>query len=99
MAKARAGGLWENGYCESFNGKLRDDCLKREILYSLKEAQIMIETWRAVHNTLRPHSSLGIQFTAYGCDVDSLSEIGTKTRAGQARTGHVHVECGNPVCG
>jgi len=53
------GSPWENGYCESFNGKLRDECLKGEIFYSLKEAQIVIEKWRVVYNTLRPHSSLG----------------------------------------
>ena len=50
---------WENGYCESFNGKLRDECLNGEIFYSLKEAQIVIEQWRVEYNTLRPHSALG----------------------------------------
>ena len=49
----------ENGYCESFNGKLRDEFLKREIFYSLKEARILIEQWRQHYNTKRPHSSLG----------------------------------------
>ena len=53
------GSPWENGYCESFNGKLRDECLNGEIFYSLKEAQIVIEKWRVIYNTLRPHSSLG----------------------------------------
>jgi len=53
------GSPWENGYCESFNGKLRDECLNREILYSLKEAQIVIEKWRVEYNTRRPHSALG----------------------------------------
>jgi transposase InsO family protein len=48
-----------NGYCESFNGKLRDECLNGEIFYSLKEAQIVIEQWRVLYNTLRPHSALG----------------------------------------
>jgi transposase InsO family protein len=41
------GSPWENGYCESFNGKLRDECLNGELFYSLKEAQIVIEQWRA----------------------------------------------------
>jgi putative transposase len=50
---------WENGYCESFNGKLRDECLNGEIFYSLKEAQIVIERWRVEYNTQRPHSALG----------------------------------------
>ena len=40
------GSPWENGYCESFNGKLRDECLNGELFYSLKEAQIVIEKWR-----------------------------------------------------
>ena len=53
------GSPWENGYCESFNGKLRDECLNGEIFYSLKEAQIVIEKWRVEYNTRRPHSSLG----------------------------------------
>ena len=50
------GSPWENGYCESFNGKLRDECLNGEML---KEAQIVIEQWRAEYNTRRPHSALG----------------------------------------
>ena len=53
------GSPWENGYCESFNGKLRDECLNGEIFYSLKEAQIIIESWRNHYNTKRPHSALG----------------------------------------
>jgi len=53
------GSPWENGYCESFNGKLRDECLNGEIFYSLREAQIVIENWRVEYNTRRPHSALG----------------------------------------
>ena len=53
------GSPWENGYCESFNGKLRDELLNGEIFYSLKEAQVVIEQWRNHYNTVRPHSSLG----------------------------------------
>ena len=53
------GSPWENGYCESFNGKLRDELLNGEIFYTLKEAQIVIENWRRHYNTVRPHSSLG----------------------------------------
>jgi putative transposase len=53
------GSPWENGYCESFNGKLRDECLNGEIFYSLREAQVVIEKWRVHYNTQRPHSSLG----------------------------------------
>ena len=50
---------WENGYIESFNGKLRDELLNGEIFYTLKEAQILIANWRRLYNGLRPHSSLG----------------------------------------
>jgi transposase InsO family protein len=52
------GSPWENGYCESFNGKLRDELLNGEIFYTLKEAKTMIEAWRRHYNTVRPHSSL-----------------------------------------
>lgn len=52
------GSPWENGYCESFNSKLRDELLAREIFYDLREAQILIEAWRRHYNTRRPHSSL-----------------------------------------
>jgi len=53
------GSPWENGYCESFNGKLRDELLNGEIFYSLKEAKAVIGQWRNHYNTARPHSSLG----------------------------------------
>jgi transposase InsO family protein len=53
------GSPWENGYNESFNGKLRDEMLDREIFYTLREAQVIIERWREEYNTFRPHSSLG----------------------------------------
>ncbi len=53
------GSPWENGYCESFNGKLRDELLAREIFYTLREAKVLIERWRKHYNTKRPHSSLG----------------------------------------
>jgi len=53
------GSPWENGYCESFNGRLRDELLNAEIFYSLREARAVIERWRKQYNTVRPHSSLG----------------------------------------
>jgi transposase InsO family protein len=58
------GSAWENGYCESFNSKLRDELLAREIFYTMKEAQILIESWRSYYNTERPHSSLGYRSPA-----------------------------------
>ena len=60
------GSPWENGYCESFNGKLRDECLNGEIFYSLQEAQIVIEQWREEYNTRRPHSALDYRPPAPG---------------------------------
>jgi len=53
------GSPWENGYNESFNGRLRDELLNGEIFYSLKEAKVLIERWRRHYNTVRPHSALG----------------------------------------
>jgi putative transposase len=53
------GSPWENGYCECFNSKLRDELLNGEIFYTLEEARVIIERWRRHYNTVRPHSSLG----------------------------------------
>lgn len=53
------GSPWENGYCESFNGKLRDELLNRELFTTLREAQVLVEDWREHYNRVRPHSALG----------------------------------------
>ena len=53
------GSPWENGYIESFNGKIRDELLNREVFYTLTEAKILIEQWRKEYNQVRPHSALG----------------------------------------
>ena len=53
------GSPWENGYIESFNGKLRDELLNREVFYTLTEVKVLIEQWRKEYNQARPHSSLG----------------------------------------
>jgi transposase InsO family protein len=53
------GSPWENGYIESFNGRLRDELLNREIFTTLWEAKVLIESWRREYNEIRPHSSLG----------------------------------------
>jgi putative transposase len=53
------GSPWENGYIESFNGKLRDELLDREVFDTLLEAKVLVERWRQMYNTVRPHSSLG----------------------------------------
>ena len=53
------GSPWENGYVESFNGKLRDELLDREVFYTLKEVEVVVEQWRRDYNQIRPHSALG----------------------------------------
>ena len=53
------GSPWENGYIESFNGKLRDELLDREVFYTLEEVQVLTERWRQEYNRVRPHSALG----------------------------------------
>ena len=57
------GSPWENGYCESFNGKLRDEFLNGEIFYSLKEAQILTERWRVEYKHGASALSAGLQTT------------------------------------
>ena len=52
------GSPWENGYVESFNGKLRDELLNREVFETLREAQVLTERWRREYNQIRPHSAL-----------------------------------------
>tara|TARA_Y100000296_G_scaffold71256_1_gene86573 strand:- start:4973 stop:5632 length:660 start_codon:yes stop_codon:yes gene_type:complete len=58
---------WENGYCESFNGKFRDELLNGEIFYTLREAQVIIERCRHQYNTVRPHSALKYRPPAPQC--------------------------------
>ena len=55
------GSPWENGYIESFNGKLRDELLNREIFTTFEEAKVLIEQWRKEYNQVRPHSALRYQ--------------------------------------
>ena len=63
------GSPWENGYIESFNGKLRDELLEREIFDTLLEAKVLIERWRErEYNTIRPHSSLWLSAPSTGGD-------------------------------
>jgi len=57
--RSESGSPWENGYNESFNGKLRDELLNGEIFTTLLEAQVLIEQWRKEYNEFRPHSALG----------------------------------------
>ncbi|WP_238193910.1 IS3 family transposase, partial [Methylobacterium frigidaeris] len=66
------GSPWENGYVESFNARLRDELLNGEIFYTLKEAQIIIESWRRHYNGVRPHGALGYRPPAPEVFVPSL---------------------------
>ena len=58
------GSPWENGYIESFNGKMRDELLDREIFTTLAEAKVLIGEWRKEYNQIRPHSSLNYRTPA-----------------------------------
>ena len=58
------GSPWENGFIESFNARLRDELLNGEIFYTLREAQIVIESWRRRYNMVRPHASIGYRAPA-----------------------------------
>jgi putative transposase len=49
----------ENGFIESFNARLRDECLNLELFWSIEDAKIKLDAWRADYNTARPHSGLG----------------------------------------
>ena len=67
------GSPWENGFIESFNARLRDELLDGEIFYSLKEAKIVIESWRRHYNTVRPHGSIGYKPPAPEVFVPAMS--------------------------
>ena len=67
------GSPWENGFIESFNARLRDELLDGEIFYSLREAQVVIESWRQHYNTVRPHASLGYRAPAPEVIVPALA--------------------------
>ena len=55
----KPGSPWENGHIESFHDKLRDECLNRELFCNLREARVILESWRVEYNERRPHSALG----------------------------------------
>ncbi|PWS34300.1 IS3 family transposase [Falsiroseomonas bella] len=77
---------WENGYVESFNGKLRDELLNGEVFNTLREAQVLIEGWRRHYNRVRPHSALGYRPPAPETVPLPGSQIGS--RAGAAVMAH-----------
>ena len=106
------GSPWENGYNESFNGKLRDELLNGEIFYTLKEAKILIEQWRIHCNTIRPHSSLGYRPPAPQANIPLVMPAlmlarlrlrptrrvrRPRKRATHASPLHRHVQCKHPT--
>ncbi len=83
------GSPWENGYCESFNSKLRDELLNGEIFTTLREAQVLIENWRRHYNAVRPHSSPRLSTTRTGSHLaaspwPALRYAPVSPRAGQS---------------
>jgi putative transposase len=80
------GSPWENGYCESFNSKLRDELLNGEVFYSLREAEVLIEAWRRHYNTARPHSSLGYRPPAPEAIVSPISAAVSRSGDRPTRT-------------
>ena len=83
------GSPWENGYVESFNGKLRDELLDREIFDTLLEAKVLIERWRVLYNTVRPHSSLGYRPPAPEAIAPWTTDLGASLLGPTAMTGAV----------
>jgi putative transposase len=79
---------WENGYVESFNGKLRDELLKGEVFNTLREAQVLIEEWRRHYNRVRPHSSLGYRPPAPETVPSARSPSSLAAGAGAAAIAH-----------
>ncbi len=69
------GSPWQNGFIESFNGKLRDECLNEELFWSRAEAQVVVDWWRRVYNTERPHRALQFQTPA---EVAKASRTGAR---------------------
>ena len=72
-AYIQPGNPWENGYVESSNARLRDELLDGEIFYTLREAKIVIESWRRHYNAIRPHASLGYRAPAPEVFVPALA--------------------------
>ena len=93
------GSPWENGYCESFNSKLRDEFLNGELFYSMKELRVLAERWRVHSNTVRPHSSLGYRPPAPEAWLTSTSWQHRSELRGRCATltPHWYKTSGNPT--
>jgi transposase InsO family protein len=66
MLYIEPGSPWENGYIDSFNGKLRDELLNREVFDTLLEAKVPVERWRREYNQIRPHLLIGVSTSCAG---------------------------------
>jgi transposase InsO family protein len=82
------GSPWENGYIESFNGKLRDELLNQEWWGSLAEAKVVVEDWRREYNERRPHSGLGYETPAEYAKLRSKPTFATLTSPWSAEKNH-----------
>ena len=80
------GSPWENGFIESFNARLRDELLDGEIFYTLREAEIVIESWRRHYNAVRPHASIGYRAPAPEVLCPPGSRASVRPRAKLARS-------------
>jgi putative transposase len=90
------GSPWENGYIESFNGRLRDEILNRDVFYSVKEAKVLVEDWWLEYNNHRPHSGLGYM-TPAGFAASGIASASPTAQLQQYTTGQVDnslIECG-----
>ena len=66
----------QNAFIESFNGKLRNECLNENVFVTLREARAIVEAWRVDYNTVRPHSGLGnLPPAVYGATRSSAPEM------------------------
>ncbi|MDP7179578.1 MAG: integrase core domain-containing protein, partial [Verrucomicrobiota bacterium] len=93
------GSPWENGYVESFNGKLRDELLNRELFLSLVEARYVLDEWRLEYNHRRPHSSIGWQTPAAfaaTCKNDGVGLFPAATLGGPPPRGGPHAPAHPP---
>ncbi len=77
------GSPWENGYVESFNGKLRDELLKRKSFDTVLEAKVLVERWRQDYNTIRPHSALGVSTPGSGGEAALCGRLGHASATAQ----------------
>jgi transposase InsO family protein len=95
------GSPWENGYNESFNGKLKDELIHREIFYSLREAQVLVEQWRREYNTIRPHSGLPATRAAGDSACSNVAQTARTAGAGSGPEGcgQTNLTCGTTLGG